>query len=75
MYRKKQFMAIQSTNVEIGHRILNQTGYYSHEKDEEDFNKTRQLLNRMKRFGTVQRLMNKSIRSKTMPSKLPRLKT
>jgi hypothetical protein len=32
VYRKKQFMAIQSTNVEIGRRILNQTGYYDHEK-------------------------------------------
>lgn len=75
VYRKKQFMAIQSTNLEIGKRIMNQTGYYDHEKDQENFNKTRQILNRLNRFGAVQRLMGKSQRSKTMPSKLPRLKT
>ena len=30
VYRKKQYLAIQSTNAQIGKRIMNQTGYYDH---------------------------------------------
>jgi hypothetical protein len=40
-----------------------------------EFNKTRQIINRLGKFNTVQRLMKSAKRLKTLPNKLPKLKT
>lgn len=75
VYRKRQMMAIQATNSEIGKRIMNKTGYYDHQKDLKDFYKTRQILERLGKFNLINKLMQNPKRSKTMPNKLPQLFT
>jgi hypothetical protein len=33
IYRKKQSLAIEATNIEFSKRLMNKTGYYDHQKD------------------------------------------
>jgi len=40
-----------------------------------EFNRTRQIINRLGKFNRVQRLMKSPKRHKTLPNKLPKLKT
>ena len=58
---------IDEENPEIAKRILKRTANFNHEKDLEQFRKTRKISQRLQKFEIVKRMSN--IRAKTVPSK------